>query len=244
MFFLAHHAVEFGRSRTRAVAPMLFTLALIAVALSPLRSGSFFMFIPATAALAISALSRRWGTPRTRAIAVLAFCGAAPVGCIAMFRPGAFRRIEPLSLIAQLVLGVCLVLWIVFAWRGRAKDDAPAVRWGRWTQLAVLAWLVLALRGCSADQMILGENHRAIRAPDARREVLQVDGRAVECWVTRSPAPGPPRATVLYFIGKGGRADQWVSAVAWSWKDRPIEVWAMNYPGSGGSAGPPRLDQI
>src|SRR5205823_3014594 len=123
-------------------------------------------------------------------VVIAAFAGAAAVGCFAMYWPSDIARIEPLIFVGQIVLGIGLVCWIILA-------RAAAVRSRRWSELAVLAWLVLGLRGCSADQMILGENHRAISAPDARREVVMVDGRAVECWVAHSPAKGPPRATVL-----------------------------------------------
>jgi hypothetical protein len=155
-----------------------------------------------------------------------------------------FTRIESFIFLAQTALAILLAAWIALSWRGRAAPTAARDRLSRGVHLALLAWLIFAARGCSADQMILGENHQTIDAHGARREVVTVDGRSVECWIARSGAPGPPQAMVLYFIGKGGRADQWVSAVAWSWKDRPVEVWAMNYPGSGGSTGPARLSQV
>ena len=49
---------------------------------------------------------------------------------------------------------------------------------------------------------------------------------------------------MLFFIGKGGRADQWIEKIADAWSDKPVEVWGMNYPGSGGSDGPVRVDQV
>ena len=99
---------------------------------------------------------------------------------------------------------------------------------------------------CNADRMILGENHDRIDPGLARREMLRVEGRAVEYWIARSPAAKSrePEAFVLYFIGKGGRSDQWIEKIADSWDSRAVEVWGMNYPGSGGSDGPVRMAQV
>ena len=99
---------------------------------------------------------------------------------------------------------------------------------------------------CSADRLILGENHDVVNPGSARRAVIRVDGRAVEYWVKRSPAAAAPepRAFVLFFIGKAARADAWLDQVAQSWNPWPVEVWAMNYPGSGGSDGPVRVAQV
>ena len=99
--------------------------------------------------------------------------------------------------------------------------------------------------GCS-DSLILGENRQTIDPGAARREMVRVDSRAVECWIARSPGASvhEPTAFVVFFIGKGGRADQWVTQVADSWGDKPVELWGMNYPGSGGSDGPVRVRQV
>ncbi len=99
---------------------------------------------------------------------------------------------------------------------------------------------------CSADRLILGENHARVDPGTARREVIRVEGRAVECWTARSPAARgrEPLAFVLFFIGKGGRADEWITRVADAWGDQPVEVWGMNYPGSGGSEGSVHLARV
>lgn len=99
---------------------------------------------------------------------------------------------------------------------------------------------------CNADRIILGENHDKIDPGCARREVIYVDGRAVEYWVARSPATAghEPEAYVLFFIGKGGRADEWIGGIAEAWSGQPVEVWGMNYPGSGGSDGPVKVDRV
>lgn len=97
-----------------------------------------------------------------------------------------------------------------------------------------------------ADEWVLPPNHAVVDPHGALRRQITVDGRAVECWVMRSPAAKSrePEAFVLFFVGKGGRVDEWVGAVAGSWGDRPVEVWGTNYPGSGGSEGPPSLARV
>jgi pimeloyl-ACP methyl ester carboxylesterase len=99
---------------------------------------------------------------------------------------------------------------------------------------------------CEADHLILGENHDVIDPGGARRELIHFEGRAVEYWVARSPKceGREPTAYVLFFIGKGGRSDQWIEQIAQAWGEFPVEVWGMNYPGSGGSDGPVRVAQV
>ena len=189
-------------------------------------------------------MHRQIATRLARIATLLAFASAIVVGRAVTFGWIRFTRIESIILPAQFVLALLLALWIVLSWRAHPRESARRERLSGGAHLALLAWLIFAARGCSADQMILGENHQTIDAHGAHREVVRFEGRTVECWTARSGATGPPQAIVLYFIGKEGRADQWVSAVAWSWHDRPVEVWAMNYPGSGGSTGPARLQQV
>ena len=109
-----------------------------------------------------------------------------------------------------------------------------------------LCLVLLSLPYGCADSLIIQTNHETIDPGGATRRVVRVDGRVVECWVTRSAgAMGTePRAFVLFFVGKGDRADRWIVAVAGAWKNWPVELWGMNYPGSGGSEGPPRLAQL
>ncbi len=100
--------------------------------------------------------------------------------------------------------------------------------------------------GCSANELVLGSNRSTVDPHHARRQMIDVDGRAVEIWHDRSPgaATAEPRAYSLFFTGKADRADRWTSAVAEAWGDKPIEVWGVNYPGSGGTEGPVRLDRV
>jgi uncharacterized protein len=112
----------------------------------------------------------------------------------------------------------------------------------------LLAYVGFAATGCGADRLVLGESHQSIDSAGASRRTLTTDGRAVEYYVARSPGArlggGKPSAYVLYFTGKASLVEEWLTVVADSWGDRPVEVWGMNYPGSGGSDGPARLDRV
>ena len=87
--------------------------------------------------------------------------------------------------------------------------------------------------------MVFPPNHETVNVTDAERKHVIVAGCKVECWVARSPGARTtePRALVLFFVGKGDRTDRWTGAVASAWAEHPVEVWGMNYPGSGGSEG-------
>lgn len=113
------------------------------------------------------------------------------------------------------------------------------------TRLFLLCGLLLLACGC-ADSFVLPSNHDVISPGNLRRGVLEVNGKAVEVWITRSPgaATREPAAFVLYFGGNGDRADRWLEVVANGWGNRPVELWGMNYPGCGGSDGPTRLAAV
>jgi hypothetical protein len=100
--------------------------------------------------------------------------------------------------------------------------------------------------GC-ADRIILGENHETVDPAGARQAIIHANGHAIEYWKVRSPGAanaGEVQGYVLFFVGKADRADRWLTAVAGAWGERPVEVWGMNYPGSGGSDGPAKLSAV
>jgi hypothetical protein len=114
------------------------------------------------------------------------------------------------------------------------------------TLCIVLPLASLISLGC-ADHIILGENHDTVDPGAAKATVLHANGRAIECWRARSPGVADgrePEAYVLFFVGKADRADRWINAVAGAWGNRPVEVWGMNYPGSGGSDGSAKLQNV
>jgi hypothetical protein len=108
--------------------------------------------------------------------------------------------------------------------------------------LILLAIGSVSLFGCNADTQVLGSNHETLDPGIARPHFRNVNGRQVECWVARSAAAAKREAEghVLFFVGQGDRADRHVADEAYSW-DKPVEIWGMNYPGSGGSQGPAHI---
>ena len=68
----------------------------------------------------------------------------------------------------------------------------------------ILLLCIVMLAQTLTDYLILSPNHETIDPGTARRELIGVDGRNVECWVTRSPgaAQREPEAFVLFYVGK------------------------------------------
>ncbi|HZL34623.1 MAG TPA: alpha/beta fold hydrolase [Tepidisphaeraceae bacterium] len=120
-------------------------------------------------------------------------------------------------------------------------------RFGRTILRAALIYCVVALvlAGC-ASKLILHPTREAIPANGATR--LQVLGpvETIEIWTmhSRGVRGREPRAFVIEFIGNAARAEWGVEDVSADWGDRPVEVWAVNYPGYGGSAGSASLKSI
>lgn len=116
--------------------------------------------------------------------------------------------------------------------------------------LAVLTLYVglfaLIFLGHIVDRIIIAPNHQATDAQGAQRSLIQDGEKTFEVWKARSPGSQSrePEAFVLRFVGQGDRAERWATATARQWGAKPVEVWAMNYPGSGGSSGAPRLGQL
>ena len=106
--------------------------------------------------------------------------------------------------------------------------------------------LAILIGGC-ADDFVLHPPPGHVDPGKAQRQTVEVRGKEVEIWVSRSPRLkqlDEPRAFVLEFCGNGTRAEQIADFVAQRWGRFPVEVWVMNYPGYGGSAGKPRLGAI
>lgn len=111
----------------------------------------------------------------------------------------------------------------------------------------LLCYLVFVAFGGCADQLILFPSRDPLRFAGIRRVEVPVPGRQpVEVWAARSAgaAAREPQAFVLCFIGNASRAEADALATAEEWERRPVEVWAVNYPGYGGSPGRARLADI
>ena len=113
--------------------------------------------------------------------------------------------------------------------------------------VSLIAYTLLMVFGGCADFFILYPTTQRIRiAGTARIEVPVAGGKPVEVWTARSRGGqgDEPQAFVLEFVGNASRAEAMAEIVADEWGDRPVEVWAVNYPGYGGSPGPARLASI
>jgi uncharacterized protein len=112
---------------------------------------------------------------------------------------------------------------------------------------ALLGYTLLMLFGGCADFFILyPTTDRYAVAGTTRREIAVSGRKPVEVWTARSAGARArePEAFVLEFVGNASRAEAMADMVAQEWGVRPVEVWAVNYPGYGGSPGPARLAAI
>jgi pimeloyl-ACP methyl ester carboxylesterase len=110
------------------------------------------------------------------------------------------------------------------------------------------AWLLITLlmfTGC-ADRIVLYPTAHPIDPKGARQVVVPFRSGQLELFVARSPgcASSEPAAFDLELLGNGARAELVAAPIAKHWGGRPVEVWAMNYPGYGQSSGPAKLDAI
>ncbi len=103
--------------------------------------------------------------------------------------------------------------------------------------------LLMTFGGCADSLILHPTTDRYVVAGTTRREVPVSNAPPVEVWTARSPGARSvePRAFVLEFVGNASRAEGMADFVAGEWGRRPVEVWAVNYPGYGGSPGPARL---
>ena len=129
------------------------------------------------------------------------------------------------------------------------QSRRPRRRWRRRVIVCVAAYcllLALVFAGCT-DRLILYPTTAPLDVSGlTRREARLPGGGVVEIWVARSPGGlrTEPRAYVLTFIGNSARAELTAPFFAKDWGQRPVEIWAVNYPGYGGSPGTARLASI
>lgn len=120
-------------------------------------------------------------------------------------------------------------------------------RLGAWAAAYLVLCLLIVFSGC-ADRLILYPSTQGIPLPGlSRLEVEVPNAKPIEVWTGRSPAiaaSGEPEAYCLEFVGNASRGEEMAYYSAGEWGDLPVEVWGVNYPGYGGSAGPARLESI
>jgi hypothetical protein len=114
--------------------------------------------------------------------------------------------------------------------------------------LIVLAIYLLAIAFLcySPDKLILMPTTKPIRVVGADRRLVDSSVGSVEVWTERSLAArdGEIEGYVLAFNGNGSRAERELDRIAPMWSKHPVEIWAMNYPGYGGSEGEALLKNI
>jgi pimeloyl-ACP methyl ester carboxylesterase len=97
------------------------------------------------------------------------------------------------------------------------------------------------------DHLILFPTRAPIDAGGASRKTIPFENGQLEVWIAQSQlarSKGNADIYVLRFYGNADRAERWPAVEAEMWNDRAVEIWGVNYPGFGGSTGPPRLSKI
>lgn len=119
-------------------------------------------------------------------------------------------------------------------------------RWKFYLTAIICLELFVTFAGC-ASSLLLFPSTEPRQLLGAQRRMVEIDGKTLELFTKRSPAcqGAEPKAFVLEFCGNGTRAED---ITAWladqRWRHWPVEVWCLNYPGYGRSAGPATLKSI
>src|SRR2546426_7171586 len=120
----------------------------------------------------------------------------------------------------------------------------PHRRLKRVLAVAIVFAIALALTGAGcADRLILPPVPRNVRPDGSPRIAIPYRDGVVEAFTARSPGAKEvePRAFVLRFSGDAAGAARFIAG---RWEHRPVEAWAVNYPGYGGSTGPRTLSAL
>ena len=114
----------------------------------------------------------------------------------------------------------------------------------RWGVAALVCLAGLAASGCASSLLLYPTSEPLPSA--ATRKTIAFEGGELELWTIRTSGSHgcEPEVFVLSLIGNADRAERNVSAMARSWGELPAEIWALNYPGYGGSSGAPSLDRV
>ena len=107
-----------------------------------------------------------------------------------------------------------------------------------WVRVGLVALLCGVCGGCT-NLLLSPSRNRMKTHGEMETRVSLADGASVQVWTTRSAAAEghEPKAYVLRFCGNGERAEDAGWSECQTWEDLPVEIWAMNYPGFGGSSG-------
>jgi len=113
--------------------------------------------------------------------------------------------------------------------------------------LAAAIYLFVIFSGHLADRLILFPSTAPIHPRSALRRSIPFQNGELEVWTAasdRARQNNKMDAYILRFYGNADRAELWATLEAETWNDRAVEIWAVNYPGFGGSSGPAGLRRI
>lgn len=109
---------------------------------------------------------------------------------------------------------------------------------------AILLYILLVTMVPVLDSLLLFPTTEPISAGKAVRQTISFEKGDLEILVLGSglATSGRPDFYLLCFYGNGTRAERGMQMALFPHKS--VEVWAVNYPGYGGSTGPARLAKI
>src|SRR5438445_1142575 len=113
--------------------------------------------------------------------------------------------------------------------------------------LAATAYLFVIFAGRLRARLILFPSTAPINPGSALRQSIPFQAGERAIWTAashRACQNNKIDAYILRFYGNADRAELWAALEAETWNDRAVEIWAVNYPGFGGSSGPARLRLI
>lgn len=116
----------------------------------------------------------------------------------------------------------------------------------RLTVLAICYVVLLGLifiGGC-ADRLILFPTRDKMPTVGLNQLLIGQGDQQIQVWRQPVRIGAEPKAYVLSFNGNGDRAESSILRFGWEWQSMDVEVWAMNYPGYGGSAGSAHLSAL
>jgi len=109
---------------------------------------------------------------------------------------------------------------------------------------AYIVFAMLAFFGGCADRLILFPQTGDAKPLGVRPHELPFEDGRLQVWIADAPRGQEPQAFVLSFNGNADRAERAIVHEALLWNAHPVEVWAVNYPGYGGSTGPAKLARL
>ncbi len=103
----------------------------------------------------------------------------------------------------------------------------------------------MSLAARIADRLVLKPTRNAIDPENRRRRLIETSFGTIEVWIYDHNALNESdRAVAIKFPGAGGRAEKGGPHPFDCWPDVCAEIWIVNMPGYGGSAGRAILSSI